>query len=325
MTRTEKWLVCLLCAAAAVPSFGQTCEQLHTCEKKRVEPERRPEPEPERRRSEPENRPERQNAAPENRSYNNSQPDRSNPASRPNTNESRSGITPAMGHARTYNTRPDGVRINPEYFATHYGYAHGFHFGICGGPGVVDCNFRVFGGEWYFNWNGGWFGIMGQMPGNWGLQTDYLYIAAGDDGNYYLYDAQFPGVAIQLTFVQDVGDDQAGAGQAQYSQSNPRSMAGSSWDLFTGKKQRPGGVFTFESDGSCASSDTCSWRTAGAGDVVTVVQMQTDKSKDCRTDWSLILSPDGNTLTGSFSWSGKTSFFGPDCNGGEQVVMHRRQ
>jgi hypothetical protein len=35
----------------------------------------------------------------------------------------------------------------------------------------------------------------------------------GDDGNYYLYDAQFPNVAVQLTFVQNVGEDQAGADQ----------------------------------------------------------------------------------------------------------------
>jgi hypothetical protein len=33
----------------------------------------------------------------------------------------------------------------------------------------------------------------------------------GDDGNYYLYDASSPDSAVQLTFVQNVGDDQAGA------------------------------------------------------------------------------------------------------------------
>ena len=38
-------------------------------------------------------------------------------------------------------------------------------------------------------------------------------IGMGDDGNYYLYDAQFPNVAVQLTFVQNVGEDQAGADQ----------------------------------------------------------------------------------------------------------------
>jgi hypothetical protein len=54
---------------------------------------------------------------------------------------------------------------------------------------------------------------MGPLPGNWGFQTDYLYIDIGDDGNYYLYDAQFPDAAVQLTFVQNIGDDQTGADQ----------------------------------------------------------------------------------------------------------------
>jgi hypothetical protein len=58
------------------------------------------------------------------------------------------------------------------------------------------------------------------MPGNWSFQTDYLYIGLGEDGNYYLYDAQFPDLAVQLTFVQNIGDDQAGADQDQGDQSN---------------------------------------------------------------------------------------------------------
>ena len=112
----------------------------------------------------------------------------------------------------TYNTRPGGVHINPEYFDTHYGRAHTFHFtNYAGGPCIGDCGLRVFGGEWYFDFNGGWFGIVGPLPGNWAFQTDYLYIDIGDDGNYYLYDAQFPEAAVQLTFVQNIGDDQAGA------------------------------------------------------------------------------------------------------------------
>jgi hypothetical protein len=125
-------------------------------------------------------------------------------------------IRPAMSHAMTYNTRPGGIHINPDYFATHYGRAHGFHFtNYAGGPCIGDCGFRVFGGEWYFDFNGGWFGIVGQLPGNWAFQADYLYIDIGDDGNYYLYDAQFPDMAVQLTFVQNIGDDQAGADQDQ--------------------------------------------------------------------------------------------------------------
>jgi hypothetical protein len=107
----------------------------------------------------------------------------------------------------SYNTRPGGIHIAPGYFATHYGRAYGFHF-----KDPANCC-ALRGGEWYFNWNGGWFGLMGQFPGEWAVGMDYLYIDQGDDGNYYLYDAQFPNVAIQLTFVQNIGDDQAGAEQ----------------------------------------------------------------------------------------------------------------
>ncbi|MGD0109798.1 MAG: hypothetical protein ABSC06_38110 [Rhodopila sp.] len=112
-----------------------------------------------------------------------------------------------MGQARNYNSRPGGMHINPDYFATHFGHDHRFRF--------ADCGPRVLGGELYFSFNGGWFGVMGPMPGNWGFQTDYLYIGIGDDGNYYLYDAQFPDVSVQLTFVQSPGDDQAGDDQDQ--------------------------------------------------------------------------------------------------------------
>jgi hypothetical protein len=158
-------------------------------------------------------------SAPESHPYNNVQPERRQNlgANHPNTSVLKPAvITPVMRHAMKYNTRPGGIHINPAYFATHYGYAHGFHFAnYAGGTCIGDCGLRAFGGEWYFNWNGGWFGLMGPMPGNWRFQTDYLYIDIGDDGNYYLYDAQFPDVAVQLTFVQNLGDDQAGADQDQ--------------------------------------------------------------------------------------------------------------
>ena len=201
-----KKTIFLLFALAAVPSFAQICG--HNCPRRQAEPERqvrfeerRPEPEFEQRHreAEPEERPERPsyNVPPEDRSFNNVQP-RSTNVVRPAV------VTPALSRAMTYNTRPGGIHIEPGYFAEHYGYAHGFH---CNG----DCGFRAFGAERYFNWNGGWFGILGQLPGNWALQTDYLYIGIGDDGNYYLYDAQFPDLAVQLTFVQNIGDDQAGA------------------------------------------------------------------------------------------------------------------
>jgi len=155
--------------------------------------------------------------------YNNAQPEsHPNPGvNSPNTAVFRpTVVTPAPRRAATYNTRPGGIHINPGYFATHYGHAHGFHFtSYAGGPCIGDCGLRVFGGEWYFNCNGGWFGIIGQMPGNWAFQTDYLYIDIGDDGNYYLYDAQFPDMAVQLTFVQNIGDDQAADAQEQGDQS----------------------------------------------------------------------------------------------------------
>jgi len=195
-----KKTIFLLFALAAVPSFAQICG--HNCSRKPAEPERRfqfeqrrpvPEFQQRRREPEPENRPAY-------RQHNNVRPDSTN----------------VIRHAMTYNTRPGGVHINPEYFASHYGRSHGFHFNnYAGGPCIGDCGLTVFRGEWYFNWNGGWFGIMGQMPENWGFQTDYLYIDIGDDGNYYLYDAQFPDLSVQLTFVENIGDDQAGAGEDQ--------------------------------------------------------------------------------------------------------------
>ena len=134
-------------------------------------------------------------------------------ANHPNTIVDRPAVlTPTVRRAMRYNTRPGGVHITPQYFATNFGDAHGFHFArYTGGACIGDCGLRQFGSEWYFNANGAWFGIIGAMPGNWGFETDYLYIDIGDDGNYYLYDAQFPDVAVQLTFVQNVGDDQAAA------------------------------------------------------------------------------------------------------------------
>jgi hypothetical protein len=118
-------------------------------------------------------------------------------------------ITPEarVQHARSYNSRPGGVHINPDYFASHYGYANGFHFSA--DP------FREYGGELYFNFNGGWFGVIRPVPGNWALQAESFYIGMGDDGNYYLYNMQYPNVAVQLTFVQNVGDDQAGGDEDQ--------------------------------------------------------------------------------------------------------------
>jgi hypothetical protein len=176
-----------------------------------------PEPQPQPRRVEPQSRQENtpRTVQPENRAYNNSQAEsRPAPAPRqPNVNVVRPQVvTPTLRHAMNYNSRPNGVHIQPEYFASHFGRTHGFHFDGWG-PGCPTCGFMQFNGEWYFNWNGGNFGLMGQTPANWALATDYLYVDMGDDGNYYLYDAQDPNVAVQLTFVQNLGDDQAGAEQ----------------------------------------------------------------------------------------------------------------
>ncbi len=200
----------------------------------RQEPQRQPETrqysQPETRTySQPENRqysqPEnRQTSQPETRTYsqpgnqyNNSQTQvrTDSGLGHTNTNVIRpQTVSQTMRHAMTYNKRANGVHIMPEYFAGHYGRDHGFHFNGWG-PNCPTCGFTLFNGEWYFNWNGGNFGLMSLVPGNWALATDYLYIDIGDDGNYYLYDAQNPDVAVQLTFVQNLGDDQAGADQDQ--------------------------------------------------------------------------------------------------------------
>jgi hypothetical protein len=195
-----------LFALAAVPSFAQTCG--HNCPRRQAEPEIRMQSQ--QRRQEPEFEPRRREPEPEER-----------PERRRNNNNVQPGSANVIRHARNYNTRPGGVHITPDYFAAHFGRSHGFHFDkYAGGPCIGDCGLRVFRGEAYFTVNGGWFGIVGPMPGNWGFQTDYLYIDIGDDGNYYLYDAQFPGVAVQLTFVQNVGDDQVGDDEDQDDESN---------------------------------------------------------------------------------------------------------
>ncbi len=171
-------------------------------------PAPRPAPRPQ---PEPVNRPEvhTYNPPPQNPLYNNPPQNQPAPAvNHPNTTVFRPAVTtPALRRAMTYNTRPGSIRINPNYFATHYGRAYGFHFN---NPANC-CILR--GNEWYFTWNGGWFGLLAPFPGGWAIGADYLYIDQGEDGNYYLYDAQFPDMAIQLTFVQNLGDDQAGDDQ----------------------------------------------------------------------------------------------------------------
>jgi len=120
-------------------------------------------------------------------------------------------ISPSLEHAMHYNQiHSDGSwrwRLVPAYAAATFGPAHTFRF---------TSAFLVVGGEHYFwlpglNGNGFvWFGVLGPFPDNW-LLTDTFYVDYGDDGNYYLYDALNPGVAIPLSAADNAGDDQAGA------------------------------------------------------------------------------------------------------------------
>lgn len=210
--------IVLAVALAAAPSFGQSCAQFHNCNTRQVQAPRpaqtqwvAPTPRTPSRQETPQ-----RTVTPENRPYNsgNQGGNRVNPGSNhPNTTTVRpAAATPALRHAMTYNTRPGGVHVNPAYFAVHYGREHTFRY--------TECGLRVVGAEWYFNFNGGWFGIMGEMPSDWAPGSDYLYIDIGDDGNYYLYDTQYPDLAVQLTFVQNVGDDQAGAQDEQQADSD---------------------------------------------------------------------------------------------------------
>lgn len=140
----------------------------------------------------PEPQREQQRYEPETRQYNNFRSD----------SRSDSGL----GRSNVNVSRPRRT-INPDYFAGHFGRGQEFHFNGWG-PGCPTCGFTVFNGERYFNFNGATFGVTTPIPGYWALGSDYLYVDTGDDGNYYLYDTQFPGAAVQLTFVQNLGDDQ---------------------------------------------------------------------------------------------------------------------
>jgi hypothetical protein len=111
----------------------------------------------------------------------------------------RTTITPMP----TYTRRPEAVN-RPRNVQPENRPYNNVQTGSHSSPGLTQFN-----GGWYFNSDKGNFSLMGPIPGNWALATDSLYVDVGDDGNYYLYDAQFPNVAVQLTFVQNIGDDQA--------------------------------------------------------------------------------------------------------------------
>lgn len=87
--------------------------------------------------------------------------------------------------------RRHGGHIDSNYFASEYGRAHTFSFGNLGASFTTNLN-----GELYFHLNGGDFGVVTPIPSAWRLAFDSLYIDIGDDGNYYLYDSQFPDVAV---------------------------------------------------------------------------------------------------------------------------------
>jgi hypothetical protein len=123
-------------------------------------------------------------------------------------------ITPGIANAMRYNQiRPDGSyrwRLFPAYTEAMFGQSH--TFAITGG-------FVVVGGEGYF-WLPGlpgngpvWFGVLGPIPDNWVLVSDPLYVDQGDDGNYYLYDALYPGLAIPISAGNNAGDDQVPDGE----------------------------------------------------------------------------------------------------------------
>lgn len=182
-------------------SSAATAQRWNTVRQTYTPPRQVERPEPQR---------EQQRYEPETRQFNNSRSE-----SRSDSSVERSNVMVAGSrHITNCNTRPGGVHITPKYFAGHFGRGHGFHFDGWT-AGCPTCPFRLFNGEYYFSLSGANFGVISPIPGNWVLATDYLYVDIGDDGNYYLYDAQFPDVAVQLTFVQNLGDDQAGADNDQ--------------------------------------------------------------------------------------------------------------
>jgi len=130
-------------------------------------------------------------------------------------------VTPAIHRSMRYNeVRADGSyrwRLNNGYIADRLGSTNWFH--IHGTDWVSfgsPINFGLsYAPEAYFQIPGStifppmWFGVLGPFPSNWMLGTDHLYVVVGDDGNYYLCDAAYPGVEIQVAAVANVGDDQS--------------------------------------------------------------------------------------------------------------------
>jgi hypothetical protein len=130
-------------------------------------------------------------------------------------------VTPAIHRAMRYNqVRANGSyrwRLSNGFIADRFGNSHLFH--IHGTDWVTfgsPFNYGLsFAPEAYFQLPGSalyppaWFGVLGPFPSNWMLGADDLYIVVGDDGNYYLCDATYPGVEIQVAAVQNVGDDQS--------------------------------------------------------------------------------------------------------------------
>jgi hypothetical protein len=130
-------------------------------------------------------------------------------------------VTATIHRAMRYNqVRADGSyrwRVNDKYIADRFGSSNRFH--IHGSDWVnfgSPFNYGLsYAPEAYFQLPGSalfppmWFGVLGPFPSNWMLGTDDLYVVVGDDGNYYLCDAAYPDVEIQVAAVANVGDDQS--------------------------------------------------------------------------------------------------------------------
>ena len=130
-------------------------------------------------------------------------------------------VTPAIHRAMRYNqVRADGSsrwRVNDRYIADRFGISNRFH--VHGNDWVYfgsPFNYGLsYAPEAYFQLPGSalfppiWFGVLGPFPSNWMLATDDLYVVVGDDGNYYMCDAAYPDVEVQVAAMANVGDDQS--------------------------------------------------------------------------------------------------------------------
>lgn len=86
-----------------------------------------------------------------------------------------------------------GYRIPANRFSLYFGAGHYFHIG--------SLPLLFVGGYPRFQYDGYWVTLMDPWPSNWDplwYETDNLYIDWSGDG-YYLYDTNYPGIAIAVT------------------------------------------------------------------------------------------------------------------------------